>query len=199
MRAAAWTDSPTYPVSVSDGRPRWSPIRIRTCSPWGQGSASIARCVSIAACTACSASSNTAKTSSPRADTTCPNVARTGLLTRRRTSASTFAYSIAEALEQPRRALDVGQQEGDVARRELALRLELRADEPDRHDPVLLGRPQQPVASLVARGLVLEVDLAEARQGVPHVRLVVDRQAALAARIDVCECAVGKLRTLLGA
>ena len=83
--------------------------------------------------------------------------------------------SIVEAREQLGRALDIGQQEGDVARRELALRLQLRADEADRHDPVLLGRPQQPTPRPVARLLVLERNLAEPCERIPDVRRVMDR------------------------
>lgn len=49
---------------------------------------------------------------------------------------------IVEAREQVGRTLDVSQQEGEVPCRELALRLQLRTDETDRHDPVLLRRPQ---------------------------------------------------------
>ena len=86
-----------------------------------------------------------------------------------------------------------------MALRQLALRLQLRADEPDGHDPVLHGRPQQAAARPVPRALVLEHDLTEPREGIPDVRRVMDRKTTLAARIDVCKGAVGKLRTLLRA
>ena len=86
-----------------------------------------------------------------------------------------------------------------MARRQLPLRLQLRADEADGHDPVLLGRSQQPAARPVARALVLEGHLAEPREGIPDVRRVVDRQTTSAPRIDVCKGAVGKLRALLRA
>src|SRR5215213_8023284 len=46
---------------------------------------------------------------------------------------------------------------------------------------------------------VLEGHLAEAREGIAHVSRIVDRQTTSAARIDVCEGAVGKLRTLFRA
>ena len=59
------------------------------------------------------------------------------------------SVSIVEAPEQLGGALDIGQQEGDLAFRQLPLRLQLRADEADGHDPVLLGRPQQPGARTV--------------------------------------------------
>jgi hypothetical protein len=80
--------------------------------------------------------------------------------------------------------------------RQLPLWLQLRADEADRHDPVLLGRPQQPGACTIPRDLVLERHLAKPREGIPDMRRVVDRQTATAARIDVCKGAVRKLRAL---
>jgi hypothetical protein len=102
-----------------------------------------------------------------------------------------------KAAEQLGRAFEVGQQERDVAFGQLALRLQLRADETDGHDAVLHGRPQQAVACPVAGALVLEHHLAEPRERVPDMRRVVDRQTTSAARIDVRKGAVGKLRTLL--
>jgi hypothetical protein len=77
---------------------------------------------------------------------------------------------VPELREELRRALQIGQEERDVALGQPALGLELRADEPDRHDAVLVGRPQQPDARPVARRLVLERHLAEAGQRVAHVR-----------------------------
>src|SRR4029450_8721770 len=109
------------------------------------------------------------------------------------------SVSIVEASEQFGGALDIGQQEGDRAFRQLPLWLQLRADEADGHDPVLLARPQQPHARLVPRALVLEGHLAEARESVAHVRRVVDRQTPSTARVDVCERAIGKLCSLLRA
>src|SRR5215212_621403 len=85
-----------------------------------------------------------------------------------------------------------------MARRQLQVRLQLRADEANRHDPVLLGRSQQPAARPVPRGFVLEGHLAEPCEGIPDVRRVVDGQTTLAARIDVREGAVRELRALLG-
>jgi hypothetical protein len=83
--------------------------------------------------------------------------------------------------------------------RQLPLRLQLRTDEADRHDPVLLGRPQEPAARAVSCLVVFKRHLTEPRQGIPDVRCVVDRQATMAARIDVRKGAVRKLRTLLPA
>jgi hypothetical protein len=109
------------------------------------------------------------------------------------------SVAIVEAPEQLGGALDIGQQEGDRAFRQLPLRLQLRADEADGHDPVLLARPQQSHARLVPRALVLEGHLAEPRESVPDVRRVVDRQTPFTARVDVRERAVGKLCSLLRA
>ena len=67
------------------------------------------------------------------------------------------------------------------------LRLQLAGDEADRHDAVLLRRVQEPGARALPGGLVLEADPAETGQRIPDVRLVVDRQAPPAARIDVGE------------
>ena len=105
--------------------------------------------------------------------------------------------SIVEAPEQLGGALDIGQQEGDRALRQFPLRLQLRTDKADGHDPMLLGRLQQPRARPVPRALVLEGHLAEPREGIADVRRVVDRQTTSAARVDVCERTVGKLCSLL--
>jgi hypothetical protein len=61
---------------------------------------------------------------------------------------------------------------------------------------VLLGCPQQPDARPVPRALVLERDLTEPREGVPHVRRVVNWQATPTTRIDIGEGTIRKLRTL---
>jgi hypothetical protein len=109
------------------------------------------------------------------------------------------SVSIVEAPEQLGGALDIGQQEGDLPLRQLPLRLQLRADEADRHDPVLLRCPQQSRSRLVPRALVLEGHLTKPREGIPNVRSVVDRQTTSTARIDVSERAIWKLRSLLRA
>ena len=87
-------------------------------------------------------------------------------------------------------------QERDLSCRELSLRLQLGADEAERHDPVLLGRPQQAVARPVPRFFILERHLAEPRQRISDVRGIVDRQATTAVGIDVGKGAVGQLRAL---
>ena len=109
--------------------------------------------------------------------------------------------AVAEALHQSGRVLDVGQQERHRAGGQdaLALPAELAVHEADRHDPVLLGGPQQPPPGAVAGLVVLELDLAESGQGVANVRFVVDRQASPAMRIDVGEGAVAQRPALPGA
>src|SRR5207253_2177173 len=107
-------------------------------------------------------------------------------------------------LEKARRALDVGEEECDRTARErphvgAAGFAELAVEETERDDPVLLGGTEKPFAGALSRGVVLEVDLIEPREGVAHVRNVVDRQPAAALGIDVRERAVGKPRAGGGA
>ena len=83
-------------------------------------------------------------------------------------------------------------------RRSSPLRLQQAGDEPDGHDAVLLRRVQQPVAGALPGGIVLEGDLVEPGQGIPHVGLVVDRQPPPAARVDVGEGPVGEAGSLAG-
>jgi hypothetical protein len=81
------------------------------------------------------------------------------------------------------RTLDVGHHHRDEAggqrdrriaeRRLLAHRAQLPADEADRHDLELLGRIQQPQPGLLARLVVVELDLGkieETRQNWPFLR-----------------------------
>src|SRR5712691_2054429 len=118
--------------------------------------------------------------------------------------------SIAKVTYEARRVLDVGEQEGHeagwqrahLARASLGLPtdadiLELAGDEAHRHDPVLLGGLQQPRARPISGRFVLEGSLVEARECVADVGLVVDRQPAAPARIDVCEGTVGQAGTRL--
>jgi len=113
--------------------------------------------------------------------------------------------AVAETLQERGRSLDVGQQEGHQADRQgdparcSRLRAELSCDEADRHDAVLLRRPQQPGARPDAGVLVLEAHLVEARQRIPDMGLVVDRQAPAAPGVDVGEGAVRQLRARLRA
>ena len=110
-----------------------------------------------------------------------------------------LGVAVAELVEQPRRSLDIGEQQRHEAGREvlrrplaseLALGLQLAGDEPHGDDAVSLGRLEQPGPRLLAGRLVLEHDLAEAGQGVAHVAGIVDRQPAPAAPVDIGEGAV---------
>jgi hypothetical protein len=92
------------------------------------------------------------------------------------------------------RTLDVGHHERDLAARQGPFRSKLRPDEAERYDPVLPRRPEQSHPGSIAAGLVLEVDPIEPGERVPDVRLVVDRQAPSAVRVDVGERAVRQLR-----
>ena len=85
-----------------------------------------------------------------------------------------------------------------TGRRVSPLRLELPGDEADGHDAVLFRRVQEPCASALSGGVVFESDLIEPRQGVAHVRLVVDRQPPPAARVDVGEGAAREARSFAG-
>ena len=102
--------------------------------------------------------------------------------------------SVAELGEVLARALDVGEEEGQLAGRQLGA--ELPVDEPDGQDAVTLRGLEQPRAGAIACRLVLEEDAVEARQGVADVGLVVDRQAPPSAAVDVRERAVGQLRAV---
>jgi hypothetical protein len=116
---------------------------------------------------------------------------------------------IAQPAEESCRALDVGEQEGHEAAGEscglpgsgtdlalLPLGSKLAGDEADGHDAVLLGGVQQPFASALTIGVVVESDLVEPGKRVAHVRLVMDGQPSAPARVDIGECAVGELRPL---
>ena len=87
-----------------------------------------------------------------------------------------------------------GWQRGQIGGPEPSLGPELAGDEPDRHDPVLLGRVQQTLSGPLPGGVVLESHLVEPGQGVPNVRLVVDGQPAVPFRVDVGEGAIWKTR-----
>ena len=174
------------------GRPRCSPMRSRHVHAVRPAGSCIARWIASAAS---KAPARPRRPRTRRRRGRRPHARRPAARPRAslRTSASTRVL-VAEAVQQLGRALDVGQQERHVARRQLPLGLQLRADEADRHDPVLLGRVQQPAARPVARGLVLERHLVEARKRVAHVRSVVDRQAPLALRVDVANARSGAAR-----
>ena len=111
---------------------------------------------------------------------------------------------VTEALEQTRRSLDVGEQERHHparpaarvprARLRLAFLTELPVEEAERHDAVLLRGAQEAVPRAAACHVVLERDLLEARERVPHVHRVMYRKTADALRVDVRECAIRKTR-----
>src|SRR5207245_2587714 len=77
-----------------------------------------------------------------------------------------------------------------TGRRVFLLVLQLAGDEPDRHNAVLLCRVQESPAGALPRRIVLEGDLIEPGERVPHVRCVVDRQPPLAVSVDVGEGAI---------
>jgi len=60
----------------------------------------------------------------------------------------------------------------------LAFARQLPGHEPDRYDAVLFGCGQQPLARSLARCIVLESRLVEARERITNVRLVVNGQAS---------------------
>jgi hypothetical protein len=107
---------------------------------------------------------------------------------------------VVELVQEGRGALDVGEQEGQLAGRERRLlrQPQLPGDEPDRDDAVAPGRVEQPGPRPVPGRLVLEDHLVEAGQGVPNVCRVVDRQAPPAFRIDVGERPIRELRSIAG-
>ena len=123
---------------------------------------------------------NTANTSSPRADTTWPFAPRTGARTSRggRPPATTRRSS-PRRRSSSGRALDVGEQERHLLRAGASAAAPVRADEADRHDPVLLGRVPAAAGAPGPARRRPRTHLAEARQRVEHVRRAVDRQPPL--------------------
>ena len=90
-----------------------------------------------------------------------------------------------------------GQRDGTVpALADRPRRLELRGDETDGHDLVLLGCVEQPCAGTVTGLLVLELHLAKPGQGVADMSRVVNGEPSPAARIDVGERTVGQAGSL---
>ena len=71
------------------------------------------------------------------------------------------------------------------------MRLQLAGQEADGHHSFASGGLEQAQPRPIARGVVLEVDLAEATQCRPDVRRVVDRQHPASVRVDICESPVG--------
>ena len=114
--------------------------------------------------------------------------------------AKDLRVAVAQRAQQLGRSFDVGHQERHraagqarhIRRRPPGLRLqplvaELAVEEPDRHDAVPLRGREEPLPSLLARGIVLERGLIETCERVPDMRRIVDRQAPPALRVDVGE------------
>ncbi len=157
--------------------------------------------MATAASTADGACLKTAKNSSARASTSNsagPSHRAADQTTR---IGQQSGISIAEAVNNPGRVLDVGEQERHCAGGQgaLALAAELAVHEADRHDPVLLGGLQEPPPGAIAGIVVLELHLVESGQGVANVRFVVDRQPPPTPGIDVGEGAVAQRPALPGA
>jgi len=127
------------------------------------------------------------------------------------------AVAITQARYKSGRVGDVSEEEGDHAGRQqthlaragadlashslvlygqpfrcCALRTQLSGHEADGHDSVLFCRFEQPGPGTIPGGLVLKRGLVEARQRVADMCIVVDRQAPVAAGVDVGELAVGQ-------
>ena len=75
-----------------------------------------------------------------------------------------------------------------------ALRVELAGDEPEGHDPVLLGRVEQPLPRSLTGRVVLEVDLVEPGERVADVGGVVDRKPSPTPGVDVGERPIREVR-----
>ena len=114
MRAARWTSAPTYPSSVRSGVPVCRPMRTWTLPELSLST--IARDASSAP----GAVGNAKKNASPWVSTSAPPCSAHDARTIRRCSASAGRVLLgAELVEKLRRALDVGEEEGDGARRKI--------------------------------------------------------------------------------
>ena len=122
-----------------------------------------------------------------------------------RTSPISSRYCVAQPIDEAGGVLDVGHQHGEEAGRqrgrsagtalpEGALRVELAGDEAERHDPVLLGGVEQPLARSLAGRVVLEVDLVEPGERVADVGGVVDRKPSPTPGVDVGERPIREVR-----
>ena len=105
------TSMPTYPSSISLGSPVWIAIAIRTCADCGHCSASSARCRSAAAATASRARRR------PGTRRPLPNRPHAPALGGRGPDELAdpgvdVRIALAEGVQEPRRALDVGEQQG---------------------------------------------------------------------------------------
>ncbi len=115
---------------------------------------------------------------------------------------------VIESPYQARRSFDVGEQEGHRPSRQPrnvhGLRLELalspllaqlRIEEAERGNPVLLGCSQKALTGPLSRRFVLERSLVEPSQRIPNVRRIVDGEAPAALRVDVRERTVPQAGT----
>src|SRR2546425_784725 len=212
-----------YPASVSVGRPLWIPTRTCTSRPSPQARLPSSRWIATAASMAAAARSKTAKNSSARASISRPTLALEvghaalvsfgGERNRLARTVQVRARSVRPVQDSEGRIPEDGSQplfeltgcrvptqldHEATGRRSSPLRLQQAGDEPDGHDAVLLRRVQQPVAGALPGGIVLEGDLVEPGQGIPHVGLVVDRQPPPAARVDVGERPIGEAGSRAG-
>ena len=98
-------------------------MRTWSCAPCGQLWVAIARCASMVQWRASTARGNATKNESPWVSTSKPFHSSNAERSSRRCSASRSAYSLQESFQQPRRALDVREQERDRAGRDGRRRL----------------------------------------------------------------------------
>lgn len=74
------------------------------------------------------------------------------------------------------------------------VRPQLRVDETERNDSVLLRRRQQALAGAPTSRFGFERHLTEAGERVPHVGRIVNGESTLSLGVDIGERTVGKLR-----
>ncbi len=206
IRATVCTEMPTYPVSVRVGRPPWitgadadlEPVRPRVLAEHPlDRERRVERLGRSLEAGEVLVGVRIDLVTTGRSDGTAQDLSR--LAQHRRVATS-------EPAEEFGRALDVGHEERDGARRKRlavgrprrALRSDLSCDEPHGDDAVALGRLQEAGASAFPRFVAFERDTFEPREGVAHVRLVVDRKPSSPLRVDVGEGAVRQFLPLRG-
>ena len=121
IRAARLMPSPTRLSPDCSAPPVWRPIRTLIVASSGQGSAASARCAATAASTASGASRNATKRESPSVPCSMPPWASLGLAQDRPLALAQLGVAIpTDGLLEPRRALDVAEQEGERPARQRA-------------------------------------------------------------------------------